>query len=188
MAVSMFVAIILSLIGGKISNITKIFNEHPSNVAIIPKTMQKLPWYLRNEYLCIICGLIIASGILPEFYKIQFSMWNGKIYFNSKYLFIVIITTLFISGCISISITFFRFQKEHHKWHWMSFLAPASSGIIILFYSICFYISNEKIINLKMYILWIVFISLFISFACGGIGFLASNLFVRYIFSNLKID
>ena len=181
----------LSFIGEKVSYKKKIYKITPSQVAIVQKMNPKLKWYYSQPFLCVLSSFLISSCILPEFYFIQTSLWIGKEYYTYMYLCIAIFSTFVCSAFLSISITYFRLQKECHKWQWLSFLAPSSCSIVLFIYSFFFYFSNltgSGISQFLLYIIWSFVFSLAIGLGCGGSGYFATNLFIRLMYSNLKLD
>ena len=181
----------LSYIGDNFAYKRKIYKITPSQVAIVQKMVPKLKWYFSTPFICLLSSFLIGSNILCEFYYIQTSIWIGKYYYTYMYLCISILSTFICSGFLSISITYFRLQKECHRWHWLSFLAPFSCSGLLFLYSFIFYFSNLIGIGFSsslLYFLWSFIFSLLIGVGCGGSGYFATNLFIRLIYSNLKID
>ena len=185
------VCISLSILGGFLSNYLKIYESNPNVVALIPKKIPVLPFYLRPFAVCCVGCFIIGSCVLPEFNYVITAIWKGKLYYTYYYLFCSIVSTLLCSGLLSVCVTFFRLQKECYKWHWLSFAAPSSCFFSLVIYSVCLYFKGFSEMNVTGTIVFFfstTIISAIISFACGGIGFFASNLFVRIIYSNLKLE
>ena len=169
----------------------QIQSQNPNEVAIVPKRMPNLPWFFSSYFLTAFGSVLISSSIMPEFYYIQYAIWKGKYYYTFLYFCVSIITTLFCSGFFSITITYFRLQNECYTWHWLSFIAPASCGVVLFLYSIVFDYMNLpgiSFVTRALYYIWSFCASSAIGIACGGSGFFITNIFVRMIFFNLKID
>ena len=181
----------LATIGGWFAKRNKLLTTNPSEIALVPRTIPTLPIYLRPWFLSIVTGVFIGATVLPEFYFYQAALWKGNVYYTYSYLLISLTMALVVSACASICWTFIRLQNECYSWHWLSFGAPASISVFVFCYSIFFFIRQCSSISISAKISYFACslgISLIIGVACGSTGFIASNTFVRTIFSNLKLD
>lgn len=195
---SLIVAVILSIfpmifstIGGWIAKKKQIFETIPCDVALVPRMTPKLPWYLQTWVLCIFTGFFCSTAILSELYFLLTALWKGKFYYVFKYLYASIVLLVILSACMSLIIVYFRLQNESYSWHWISFLAPFSSSAFVFVYCLIFHsfkLNTTGLFAHVFYYIVSIMISLLVGFVAGSSGYLSSNIFVRSIFSNLKID
>lgn len=100
------------------------------------------------------------------------------------------------SAAVSIAITDLHLSEGSHRWWWPSFLAPASSGVYLFAYCLCFAMDRwsrfpyeeylgQRCLTLA-YVGYCVIFSLAFAPATGCIGFLVSFIYVRKIYGVLE--
>ena len=181
----------LSGFGGYLALKFKWFEGNKCNFSLIPKTVPKLPLYLKWPIICLIIGSLCSTSIFIEVYYILTSIWQYKLFYVWGYLFIVILLVISVSATSTILLIYLLLQNEEYRWQWISFIAPSTTGIFVFIYSIYFYWTKTNIygfFQIAYYVLYSGAFSVLIGLICGGVGFLSSNLFVHKIFKNLKID
>jgi Endomembrane protein 70. len=84
-----------------------------------------------------------------------------------------------------------KYQSGNHKIWWRSFLTTGSMAIYIFGYAVFYYLTELELVrfsSIVMYFGYMLLISFTFFIFCGTIGFLSSYLFVRKIYSLIKID
>ena len=182
---------LLSILGGILGAKTQLFNDPPCNVALIPRHLPKLPWYLSDSFVCVSVGFFLSLTFLTEYICILHSLFLSNVYGLFGHLFITGILIFIISALLMAIITFFRLQSEWYKWHWISFLSPLTSGIFIILYSIAFYSYFDAGNSLFQFISYLFKTSI-LGFGFGLIvgfgGFIGAEVMVYTAYSNIKVD
>lgn len=183
---------ILSIFGSVFGNrSTKCLSGFKLNVAMIQRHINPLPWYLQNDWTCFAVGIIISMSSISSLSFIYNSVYLEH-EFNS-YLFVLIEFVLIVlfSGIYTSIVIFFRLQNEDYRWQWISFLAPFSSAFFNFFFFFCFYLKFNlgfTLANLLAYCCGSFIICSIFGMAVGFAGYVGVNIFIRFAYSNLKLD
>lgn len=165
--------------------------EAPVATSAIPREIPPQPWYVRTLPLILVGGLVPFGVVFVELYFFLSSLWMG--YGYSLYGFVaVVVIILIITTCeISIVLTYSLLCAENYKWWWVSFLAPASSGIYAFVFSLYYLVVAFNISNMLVLVEAIGYLLIFstiFSLFTGSIGFVASFTFVKALFGSVKVD
>ncbi|KAL7671598.1 hypothetical protein ACOME3_006491 [Neoechinorhynchus agilis] len=160
----------------------------------IPRMIPNQPYYHNFMYSSLIGGILPFSVLFVELHNVYEALWRNGIYGFCGYMLIAL-TLYVISICeISIFTTYRLLQKEDYRWWWKSFTAPAGTAIYMLLYSIYYYfviLDMSSVTGLAPKIYYFGYVSLIcatVGLLSGTTGFWASFVFVRRIFSYLKVD
>jgi transmembrane 9 superfamily protein 2/4 len=163
----------------------------PCKVNPLPMTIEKKQWFFRIKYAMFFTGFPTFATIFVEFIYIMSSIWKNEIYsFIAQFILIGIIMMIIISGEISIIFIFLNLCRGDYNWWWKSFFTGCSPIIYILGYSI-YYFKTLEITRLSTFIIYFGIISLLsviIGLICGSISLLSCFIFVKLIYSMIKID
>jgi len=142
--------------------------------------------------------IILLGGILPfgsifiETYFVFTSFWApNKTYYVYGFMLLVFMILLTVTSCVSIVSTYFLLNSEDHRWHWTSFVASGSTAGYVFMYSIYYFFARTKMYGLfqtSWYFGYMGLACLGIFVMLGTIGHLTANMFIRRIYSNVKID
>ncbi|SBT32742.1 endomembrane protein [Plasmodium ovale wallikeri] len=129
-----------------------------------------------------------------HYYQLFFlftSLWKSNVYYLFGFLFLVIFLLGLLSAQLSISLTYYTLSCEDYNWWWKSFIAPGSSGIFLFLYSVYYYFLKLSISSFAETFIYFAY-SFVMSYTCfiytGTAGFLASFVFLRKIYSSIKVD
>lgn len=186
-----FIAVPLVLFGSLVG-FKKQTVQNPCKYNPIPKFVKPQPWYLNQNLLCILGGLLPFGSIFIELHFIMASVWHHSFYYLFAFLFGVLIILVVTSAEISIVITYLQLCNGNHRIWWRSFFNTASIAIYILLYSF-FYYHQElstmvRFSSIILYFGYMLVMSLTVAIFCGTVGFIASYWFVRQIYSSIRID
>ena len=163
----------------------------PCKVNPLPMKIEKKQWFFRIKYAMFFTGFPTFATIFVEFIYIMSSIWKNEIYsFIAQFILIGIIMMIIISGEISIIFIYLNLCKGDYNWWWKSFFIGASPVIYILGYSI-YYFKTLEITRLSAFIIYfgiMNLISIIIGLICGSISLLSCFIFVKLIYSMIKID
>eukprot|EP00994_Dinema_validum_P007494 NODE_620_length_1494_cov_82.517647_g460_i0.p1 GENE.NODE_620_length_1494_cov_82.517647_g460_i0~~NODE_620_length_1494_cov_82.517647_g460_i0.p1 ORF type:complete len:379 (-),score=108.23 NODE_620_length_1494_cov_82.517647_g460_i0:356-1396(-) len=165
--------------------------EHPLQVGQLPRHIPEQKWYLRPPVTVLLAGVIPFGAAFIELFFILSSLWLNKFYYVFGFLALVLVILSITCAEISIVMTYFALCYEDYVWWWRSFFISGSSGFHLFMYSIFYFATTLRITNFwsgMLYFGWMMVISYFFAVMTGTIGFLATFMFVRKIYSALKVD
>merc|ERR1711976_512949 len=107
-------------------------------------------------------------------------------------LFIVFVILVITCAEITIVMIYFQLCSEDYHWWWRSFFTSASSGVYLFLYSIFYFFTSsfrmKKFVSILIFFGYMGIASYIFAIMTGTMGFLACLLFVRKIYSALKVD
>ncbi|KAJ3118569.1 hypothetical protein HDU96_000521 [Phlyctochytrium bullatum] len=163
--------------------------ENPVKTNQIPRQVPSQPLYLNVWVSALIGGILPFGAIFIELWVIMNSIWFHRLYYIFGFLFLVFLILLITCAEVSILLCYFHLCAEDWRWQWRAFLTSAASGGYVFFYSVIYFFRRLKVDNLPSTILyfgWSFVTSLLFSVLTGTVGYLATLVFVRKIFSNAK--
>ncbi|EDO18205.1 hypothetical protein Kpol_543p35 [Vanderwaltozyma polyspora DSM 70294] len=184
------ISIPLSLAGSLIANKKCNWGEHPTKTNEIARQIPFQPWYLKTVPATLIAGLFPFGSIAVELYFIYSSLWFNKIFYMFGFLFVSFLLLTLTTTLVTILITYYSLNLENWRWQWRSFIVGGVGCAFYIFvHSIIF--TKFKLGGFTTIVLYVGY-SLIISALCavvtGAIGFISSMLFVKKIYSSVKVD
>lgn len=165
--------------------------SQPSEINSIPRYIPKQPWYFSTIILFLGAGLLPFGAGVMEVYFIMTSIWLHKFYYVFGFLFLAFIIVLLTCAEITIVITYFQLCNENYKWWWRSFLMGGSCAFYLFLYSIFYFltrIQSRTVLLALLYLEYMSIISWFLFLITGSVGLLGSTLFIRKIYSQIKVN
>ena len=162
----------------------------PCKTNPIPSYISDKPWYLNYKFVIFISGIISFVSFFIELNFIMNSLWRHQIYYIATFLLISFILFVLICSEISIMIIFLNLCYGDYNWWWESFLIGGSPVIYFILFSI-FYFFKLNITGFSSAIAYcgiMGLISIITLFVCGSISVLITFIFVKFIYSKIKID
>lgn len=157
----------------------------------IPRQIPTQPLYLNKYISSLAAGLLPFGAIFIEMFFIIDSVWTNTTYYVFGFLSIVFIITIITCSEVSVIMCYFHLCNEDYRWQWRSFMASATCGLYVFIYEMIFLVYKMQVVNsagVFLYIGWSLVISAIVSIATGTIGYIATLLFVKKIFSSIKVD
>ena len=106
-------------------------------------------------------------------------------------LVLVFIVLILVTSCITIAMTYLQISQEDHYWWWRAILSGGSTSLFILAYSIFFY-------NVESSMFGFLQMAFYVGYTCltcfafflmlSTVGFISSLLFLKQIYSVIRID
>lgn len=192
-AIWLLISCPLVLIGAFIGRTVKPF-ESGIAVSAIPRQIPPRRWLWRSNLIASLGGgLPPFLVIFVELIYVYHSLWEDKSDYYYVYGFLALVSMVLIVTVIEMSIvaTYFQLNSEDYRWAWKSFLVGSGSAWWILFYSIFYFFTYLKVAGFVSAVLFFAYSligCLVYGLITGSIGFLASLLFVRRIYSAIKVD
>jgi len=180
----------LAIVGTYIGARFCIEDGPPYVSAKVSRNHYKKRWY-HNWFFVSLGGIIPFISIFLELRNIMISIWGEYYFVLFGFLCLVLISLVILCGCISIASTYLLLNTGNPYWWWRSFWVSGSSGIYVMIFAIFYYAQEIKApmgITTILYFGHMLAISGLITIIAGTIGFLASFIFVKKIYSLIKSD
>lgn len=156
----------------------------------IPRQIPPQHWYVRTIPVSLMCGLFPFGSIAVELYFIYSSIWFNKIFYMFGFLFLCFVLMIATTALVSVLAIYYSLCAENHKWHWKSVFVGGGCAFYVFLHAM-FFLRNEALSGFTSVILFAGYstiISGLVFLVCGSLGFLASLVFVRGIYAQIKID
>ncbi|KAL1870560.1 hypothetical protein VTK73DRAFT_2535 [Phialemonium thermophilum] len=165
--------------------------EAPVRTNQIPRQIPPTTTYLRPIPSMLLVGILPFGAIFVELYFIMSSIWFSKIYYMFGFLFLCYCLMIITCAAVTVLMVYFLLCAENYHWQWRSFLAAGMTAGYIFLNAIIYWISKLSLGGLAgsvLYVGYSALISFLFFILTGSIGYFASWLFVRKIYSSIKID
>ncbi|KAI9208872.1 uncharacterized protein BJ171DRAFT_437592 [Polychytrium aggregatum] len=165
--------------------------EHPVRTNQIPRQIPEQPLYLRTLPSVLMGGVLPFGAIFIELYFIMNSIWYHKVYYVFGFLALVFVILVVTCAEVAILLCYFHLCAENYHWWWRSFFTSGSSALYVFLYCTYYYATRLNISNSTstvLYFGWSAVVSALFFILTGSIGFYACFMFVRKVYSLIKID
>lgn len=170
--------------------------KHPSliNPVKVSRIPKPLPLDISKKFylLIFLCGSLPFGSMFIELNYVMKSIWHHTIvYYLFGFLLLCFLLVAVVASEISILIVYVFLCKDDYRWWWLSVLVPGSSGMYLFLYAIYYYFTDLSIrmfASTVLYFGYMIIVSMLFFLAAGAIGFLASFIFVRRIYSMIKLE
>lgn len=166
-------------------------SETPCRTNPVPRAIPEKPWYMEPYSVIMFGGVLPFGSIFIEVYFIFTSFWAYKIYYVYGFMLLVFVMLLIVTSCVTIVCVYFLLNAEDYRWHWSAFLCGASVSYYIYLYAIYYFVFKTKMYGLFQTVFYFGYTAVFSSalgLMCGTLGYISAELFVRKIYSTVKID
>ena len=143
----------------------------------------------RNTSVCV--GLILYSVFYFTAYLVFYGVWINNSYSFVSVPLLLLSVGLFLSACALVGVitTYISLIHENYHWWWMSFLAPAGTGLWVFIACLVTGLSLLKSLD-EMIIFLVINLALatLIGITGGALGFFASYYFVIHLYTQLRVQ
>jgi hypothetical protein len=190
-AVAVIVALVapLSAYGGLAAWRARRLCDPPCQVAAVARLVPRLP--LPALAMALIVGFFVAIPILAELFYVLSAFWKVQIFIAWHLLLATVVLLALIAGGFTVLLVYTLLQYEYHRWQWLAFAAPSTTGLFTIVVGACFFVWKEVPRDAYTVLYFGVTtgaLAIIVALVCGSSGFIAATWFVRLIFSNLKLD
>ena len=162
----------------------------PCKTNPVPSFVPEKPWYLHYKFMTFITGFISFGTFFIELNYVMGALWKHQIYFLAAFLWISLFLFIIICAEISIIVVFWNLCYGDYNWWWKSFLIGASPVIYFVLFSIYYFfnLNLRRISAMIVYFGIMGLISAMSLFICGSMSVLITFVFVKTIYSRIKIN
>jgi len=165
--------------------------DFPFNAKQVPRHIPDKKWYMEPFVMVHLGGVLPFGSIFIEMYFIFTSFWHYKFYYVYGFMLLVYVILIIVSMCVTIVSTYFLLNAEDYRWQWMSFLSSASTAGYVYVYSIYYFLVKTRMTGLfqtAFYFGYTAIGCVALGILCGTIGYLGASIFVRKIYSGVKVE
>lgn len=166
-------------------------DEEPVRTNKIPRQVPEQPWYMHPLFSVLVGGILPFGAVFIELFFILTSMWMHQFYYLFGFLALVFIILVITCAEITVVLTYFQLCSEDYHWWWRSYLTSGCSALYLFLYSMYYFYTKldiDKLVPAMMYFGYMTMVSVSFFALTGTIGFYACYIFVRRIYSAVKID
>lgn len=189
--ICLFVILPLTLVGTVLGRNLAGQPDFPCRVNAVPRPIPEKKWFMEPAVIVVLGGVLPFGSIFIEMYFIFTSFWAYKIYYVYGFMLLVFIILMIVTVCVTIVCTYFLLNAEDYRWQWTSFLAAASTSGYVYLYSFYYFFFKTKMYGLfqtAFYFGYMALFSIALGILCGTVGYIGTCVFVRKIYSTVKID
>ncbi|KAK9811371.1 hypothetical protein WJX72_002736 [[Myrmecia] bisecta] len=165
--------------------------EDPVRTNKIPRQIPEQAWYMNPVFSVLIGGILPFGAVFIELFFILTSMWLHQFYYLFGFLCLVFTILVITCAEITIVLCYFQLCSEDYHWWWRSYFTSGSSAAYLFLYSLFYFYTKldiTKPVPMIMYFGYMSIVSYGFFCLTGTIGFYACYIFVRKIYSAVKID
>jgi len=157
----------------------------------IPRQVPEQPWYMHPLFAALVPGVLPFGAVFIELFFLLTSVWLHQYYYLFGFVALVFLILCLTCAEITVVLAYFQLCSEDYRWWWRSYLTSGASALYLLAYS-AFYFQSKleiaKVVPTILYFAYMTTISAGFFVLTGTVGFLATLVFVRVIYSSLKLD
>jgi len=190
-SICVFVILPLTLVGIVLGRNLAGSPDYPCRINAVPRPIPEKKWFMEPLIIIPLGGILPFGSIFIEMYFIFTSFWAYKIYYVYGFMLLVFFILAVVTVCVTIVCTYFLLNAEDYRWQWTSFLAAGSTSGYVYMYSIYYFFFKTKMYGLfqtTFYFGYMALFSLSLGLMCATLGYMGTSLFVRKIYSTVKID
>jgi len=165
--------------------------EAPVRTNQIPRQIPEQVWYMQPLSSIMMGGILPFGAVFIELFFILSSIWQHQFYYMFSFLFIVFFILILTCAEITIVMCYFQLCSEDYHWWWRSYLTSGASAFYMFLYSIFYFFTKLEIVKFLSGLLFfgytIIMTGAFFVLT-GSLGFFACLLFVRKIYSAVKVE
>jgi len=165
--------------------------EPPVRTNQIPRQVPEQVWYMQPLASILMGGILPFGAVFIELFFILSSIWQHQFYYMFSFLFIVFFILVLTCAEITIVMCYFQLCSEDYHWWWRSYLTSGASAFYMFIYSIFYFFTKltiTKFLSAVLFFGYTLIMSLAFFVLTGAIGFIACFIFVRKIYSAVKVE
>ncbi|XP_065669803.1 transmembrane 9 superfamily member 4 isoform X2 [Hydra vulgaris] len=165
--------------------------SQPVRTNQIPRQIPDQMWYMHPFVGMIVAGILPFGAVFIELFFILSALWDNQFYYLFGFLFLVFVIVCFCCSEIAVVMIYFQLCEENYNWWWRSFLMSGSCALYVFCYFVYYFLTKLDIVSFfsgLMYFGYSIVIAFSFWIITGTVGFFATYIFIRNIYSSVKID
>ncbi|TMW68644.1 hypothetical protein Poli38472_006112 [Pythium oligandrum] len=190
-AIFMLVAFPLTVIGGIAGRNTTGDFDAPCRTNKVAREIPSVPVYRSPFILIFAAGCLPFSAVYIELHHIFAAIWGHSIYKLFGILLLSVIMLIFVTAFTTISLTYIQLSSEDHQWWWRSYVSGGVTGFFVMLYALWYY-KNATVMTgffqAAFFFGYTAMMAYCVFIMLGFVGFRSSLVFVRKIYSTIKVE
>merc|ERR1711992_207592 len=144
-------------------------------------------WYMQPWFVALVGGVLPFGSIFIEMYFIFTSFWNYKFYYVYGFMLLVFVILTIVTACVTIVSTYILLNAEDRRWKWVSIFSGGSTALYVFAYATFYFATKTQMSGMfqtSFYFGYMFLFSLTIFFMCAAIGYVATSVFVKKIYTD----
>ena len=165
--------------------------EAPVRTNRIPRQIPPTRWYLRPMPAALIAGVLPFGAAWLELFFIMNSLFGNRVYYAFGFLSLTFVVTVITSATVAVLFCYFHLCAEDYRWQWRAFLTGGASAFWLFAYGVFFWFTRLSLPSLSSNILFIgylIVVSLLDFVLFGFVGLAACYVYIRQIYSHIRVD
>lgn len=147
-AIWLFVALPLAVVGTIMGRHLSSKYEPPCRVNSIPRPIPVAPWYCSPSFIIPAAGVLPFGSIFIEMYFMFTAFWSYKFYYVYGFMLLVYVILSMVTISTTIVAVYFVLNAENYNWQWVSLGAAGSSSFFVFLYSIFYFYYKTQMTGL----------------------------------------
>ena len=165
--------------------------EDPVRTNKIPRQVPEQALLLHPVFAALVAGVLPFGAVFIELFFLLTSVWLHQYYYLFGFVALVFAILCLTCAEVTVVLAYFQLCAEDYRWWWRAYLTSGASALYLFAYS-AFYFATKleiaKAVPTVLYFSYMAAISAGFFCVTGTVGFLATLVFVRVIYSSLKLD
>lgn len=180
----------LSLAGSLIAHKKCSWDHHPTKTNQIFRQIPFEPWYMKTIPAALLAGFFPFTSIAVELYFIYTSLWYNQFFYMFGFVLFSFFLLVMTTALVTVLITYNSLCLENWKWQWKSFIVGGLGCATYVFIHAILFTKFELrgFVTIVLYVGYSALISILCCIITGTVGFFTSMLFVKRIYSSIKVD
>lgn len=165
--------------------------EHPIKVGKLAREIPLQRWYFSAPFIYLVPPMIPLGVIFAELKFILSAVWLNRVYYVFGFLAVAFLLWIYVCALTAVIATYYQLCYENYQWWWSSVFVPGGFGLQIFVYLTYYYFTVLDITTVTgtmIYFSYMGLLSVAYGVVSGAVGFIACMLFVRKIYSSIKLD
>ena len=133
----------------------------------------------------------MCTYVCAQVYYVLSSVWLHQFYYLFGFLFLVLVILFLTCAEVTIVMCYFQLCSENYHWWWRAFLTSGCCSFYVFAYSIYYAYTKLQMARAVagfVYVGYMAVVSVTFFLITGALGFISCFIFVRQIYSAIKID
>eukprot|EP01065_Artemidia_motanka_P016560 TRINITY_DN20203_c1_g2_i1.p1 TRINITY_DN20203_c1_g2~~TRINITY_DN20203_c1_g2_i1.p1 ORF type:complete len:644 (+),score=215.92 TRINITY_DN20203_c1_g2_i1:52-1983(+) len=165
--------------------------EHPVKVRALARHVPPQPFWVSTPFLLVVASVVPFSGAYIELKFILGSIWQGLVYYVFGFLALVLVITMLTLSLTTVVAVYHTLVHEDYRWWWQSVTVAMGMGLHSFLYSWYYYATTLHVKSWLATFLFFEFtlvVATVIALVCSAVGFGSAWLFVRTIYTSIKVE